>query len=233
MKKISLYLSAAFLSHSCWADNEWRVIATHATAMGIVLFVNLVFFSILYMSSIIKGKLQRTSLEKQVLDAQFDFLTKMLNRRGFERRFSEKKNLQGYLMIVDIDDFKFINDNYGHDIGDLILREVAARLRSALREEDLVARFGGEEFVIYTSLATKHSALELSQRLVSAVGRDGYSLPATDKQLSVTVSIGVAVIDGSILSTREQEVTQTPAYKIADNNLYKAKNLGKNRAVMN
>lgn len=217
-----------------YADSVWRPIATHATMLAMVLFINLVFFGGLYMLSIIKGKRHRAILESQVQEAQVDFLTQVLNRRGFERRISDKKQLQGYILIVDIDDFKRINDRYGHHSGDLILQNVATRLKDALREQDMIARFGGEEFVIYAALQNKQSAEELSRRLVAGISAEAYQIPCVEEPHSVTISVGVAsVLDSlNVSDVTSRKGILSSAFKIADSNLYKAKSLGKNQSVM-
>lgn len=86
-----------------------------------MLFINLLFFGVLYIPSIVKAKQRREVLENQVHEAQFDFLTQVLNRRGFEHRIADRRSLQGYILIVDIDDFKKSNDRYGHYGGDAVL----------------------------------------------------------------------------------------------------------------
>ena len=235
MSRWVVLLSAGLMSFSTNADSVWRPIATHATMLAMVLFINLVFLGGLYVLSIIKGKRHRAILETQIQEAQIDFLTQVLNRRGFERRIADKRQLQGYILIVDIDDFKRINDKYGHHAGDVILQNVAARLKEALREEDMIARFGGEEFVIYTALQNKQSAEELSRRLVTSISANKYHLTGVDEPLSVTISVGVASVLDSLnvsdVTTRKGVLSS--AFKSADSNLYKAKRLGKNQSVMN
>ena len=112
---------------------------------------------------------------------------------------------------------------------------MTARLKEALREEDMIARFGGEEFVIYAALQNKHSAQELSCRLVSAISANKYPLPGADEPLSVTISVGVAsVLDSlNVSDVTSRKGVLSSAFKIADSNLYKAKRLGKNQSVMN
>ena len=235
MSRWMVLLSGGPCSCTSYADSVWRPIATHATMLAMVMFINLVFLGGLYVLSIIKGKRHRALLESQAQEAQIDFLTQVLNRRGFERRIADKRQLQGYILIVDIDDFKRINDEYGHHSGDVVLQYVAARLKDALREEDMIARFGGEEFVIYAALKNKQSAEELSRRLVISISANSYQVPGVDEPLNVTISVGVAsVLDSpNVSDVTSRKGVLSSAFKIADSNLYKAKRLGKNQSVIN
>lgn len=235
MKRVLLVSCLGMVALRAQADSVWQPIATHVTMLSMVLFINLLFFGVLYVLSIVKGKRHREVLENQVHEAQFDFLTQVLNRRGFERRIADRRTLQGYILIVDIDDFKKINDRYGHHAGDAVLRDVAARLKDALREQDMIARFGGEEFVIYAALTDKTAAEELSQRLVSTVSAREYGIPGSSDVLSVTISVGVAsvLLSLNVADVNSRNGALSSAYRIADSNLYKAKRSGKNQSVIN
>ncbi len=219
---------------SCHADSSWRPIATHATMLAMILFINLVFLGGLYVLSIIKAARSDSQLVKQEQEAQFDFLTQVLNRRGFERRIADSQKLQGYILVVDIDDFKKINDGFGHQAGDYVLQKVAASIKGALREQDIIGRFGGEEFIIYAALEDKNAAEELSNRLVDTIGTQPYAVPGLKSSLRVTISVGVSSVHESINvsdKTTRKEVLSS-AFKTADSNLYEAKRAGKNQAVL-
>ncbi|GGF58418.1 GGDEF domain-containing protein [Alteromonas lipolytica] len=234
MKSNVLLAGFCLVSGSAAAESDWQPVATQATMLAMVLFINLVFFTVLYILSVIKAARHQADLTKEKQQAHYDFLTQVLNRRGFERRITQKQSLQGYILVVDIDDFKQINDRYGHPAGDSILQEVANRLSQSLRDQDIIARYGGEEFVIYASLASKQMAEELSHRLVNAINRLPYPLPDCTELLHVTVSVGVASVLAplNVADVNSRRGAIQSAFSIADSNLYKAKQQGKNQSVL-
>ena len=143
-----------------------------------------------------------------------DALTAVYNRPMFERR---RKKLYSYsLILLDIDNFKGINDAYGHDVGDEVLRGVAAALRTS--SGDRVYRVGGEEFAIILANCGADDAVKVAERLCATVR----SLRIIEGQ-PVTVSAGVAWAG----DPTEHEV----AYKHADKALYRAKSTGKDRVA--
>ena len=161
-----------------------------------------------------------TTLQQQAME---DPLTELPNRRGFADRLvvalADPEAGTG-LLILDLDDFKSVNDALGHQAGDELLQAVAARLRSAVRSTDTVARFGGDEFaVILTPCARADVATGLAQRLLD--GLDG-PISTERGQVSVSGSIGIALSD---LSGRQAE----DMLRDADLALYRAKSEGKHR----
>ena len=115
---------------------------------------------------------------------------------------------------------KKVNDTYGHLVGDELLRQSAARLKGALREEDIFARFGGEEFCIVLAETTVEAARICARRCLDAISGTPFSTAAGDIQC--TVSIGIA-------ETRQKSMTSKELIKLADDNLYQAKELGRNQ----
>lgn len=160
--------------------------------------------------------------------ARRDALTGLANRRAFEeaamREVSRARRADGSLAVValDIDHFKRVNDSYGHAAGDLVLAEVAARARRALRAEDLLARIGGEELAALLPGATLAAAAEVAERIRRAVCDT--TIPGAGVALEVTVSLGCAA-----LSVEEKEAA--PLLARADARLYDAKRSGRNRVV--
>ncbi|WP_414829471.1 GGDEF domain-containing protein [Alteromonas sp. H39] len=214
-----------FLPGTALAADPWRQIATHATMLAMVLSVNLIFFFLLFLVSAISNKRKRSALSTLTEQAYLDPLTKVLNRRGFERRLTHLQEQSGFLIVADIDDFKAINDSYGHDAGDRILSAVASRLRQALRPEDIVSRFGGEEFVVFCKTPHLEEASRLGNRLVQAIAERPFVLPEQGQQVTITISAGAS------------KLSDTPsaylgAYRNADKLLYKAKSSGKNQLVV-
>ena len=127
------------------------------------------------------------------------------------------------LMILDIDHFKAVNDNHGHDIGDAVLREFAARLRRNIRGVDLACRFGGEEFVVLMPDTDTAQAEAVAERVRQAMAEKAFDVGAP-RALSVTVSVGVSIRE-SLSDTPEGMI------KRADVALYRAKRAGRNRVI--
>ncbi|OLP58460.1 PleD family two-component system response regulator [Xaviernesmea oryzae] len=172
----------------------------------------------------------RASLRETIELAVIDGLTGLHNRRYLDthlRNLMARAIERGQplaLCITDIDRFKSVNDVYGHDVGDDVIREFARRIRSAVRGADLACRYGGEEFVLVLPDTTMPAAVQIAERLRRAVedvpvtiGREGISLP-------ITASMGLAVLHGP-------DDTPEAMLKRADTALYEAKNRGRNQVV--
>jgi len=140
----------------------------------------------------------------------FDYLTQ-------KTKVAYKQGEQLALIMIDIDNFKLINDTYGHLFGDQVIKEVSETIVRQTRNNDLVGRYGGEEFIVILSDTYKSTAIEIAERIRLSVENMVF-----DKFAKITVSLGVA------------ELTTSDAnflVNAADVNLYKAKNSGKNRVV--
>jgi two-component system, cell cycle response regulator len=127
-------------------------------------------------------------------------------------------------LVLDIDYFKSVNDTYGHDSGDDVLREFARRLRKAVRGIDLLARFGGEEFVVVMPETDMGTAYAVADRLRERIADIAFPIAGRTREIPVTVSIGLASVSSA---------TDTPEalLKRADEALYRAKREGRNRVV--
>ncbi|MEM0935530.1 MAG: GGDEF domain-containing protein [Pseudomonadota bacterium] len=150
--------------------------------------------------------------------ADRDPLTGLLNRRGLERSLAERhdKAERGAVMMMDLDHFKNVNDAFGHDVGDRVLRDLARLLRRQMRRPDLAARFGGEEFVVFLAGLGQDAALRVAERLRMAV-EDSLMVEGRPQ----TVSIGLALWPpGESFAT---------ILKRADMAVYAAKSAGRNR----
>ena len=160
--------------------------------------------------------------------AATDGLTGLFNRRYFDSAFArelarcDRSSSSLGLLLADIDHFKSFNDTYGHAMGDLVLKKVAGILSGALRKADVLARFGGEEFVILLPSVTARGALESAERLRQSVAGAGVHPGGPRKQ--VTVSIGAALFPTDASDSES-------LLKAADEALYEAKHLGRNRVV--
>jgi diguanylate cyclase (GGDEF)-like protein len=154
-----------------------------------------------------------------------DNLTQVSNRRHFddvaEREFSRARrfNRSLALLMVDVDFFKRINDNFGHLVGDAVLREVAQVLRARVRRDDTVARYGGEEFVVLLPETTQANAMSLARTLCSEVA--GRVIVYRGARIPVTVSVGCADVDAGDLAVSDLILR-------ADQRLYAAKDAGRN-----
>ena len=158
-----------------------------------------------------------------------DELTGLLNRRELDRimEYEQERALRfnGPLavLMIDVDHFKAVNDAHGHPAGDAVLREIARRLIAQVRNVDRVARWGGEEFAIVLVQTDRAAALEMAERIRSAVERDAI-LATQSLALNVTMSIGVAVLPDDARSS-------TGLLAAADKALYAAKAAGRNRVL--
>jgi len=172
----------------------------------------------------------RTSVKQTIELAVTDALTGLNNRRYldnhlnvlFNRSMARGKPLS--VLITDIDRFKQVNDTYGHDAGDEVLKEFANRIRSTVRGADLACRYGGEEFVIVMPDTSPEVAAAVAERLRASVESSGFTLKSTGEELKITASFGIASRLSSVL-------TPDQLMKQADLALYEAKNTGRNRVV--
>jgi len=161
--------------------------------------------------------------------ATTDALTGLINRRLFNLQLqgewsrARRHHSALCLALFDVDNFKKINDTYGHTVGDRILKELAALVAHNLRDSDIPARYGGEEFALILTETRQMEAAELMERIRMLIERHVFCLP--DNPLTVTVSIGVAQFDLKAHSRPEDLVGQ------ADAALYEAKHQGKNRVI--
>ncbi|MGR9238632.1 PleD family two-component system response regulator [Rhizobium leguminosarum bv. viciae] len=172
----------------------------------------------------------RASVKQTIELAVTDPLTGLYNRRYldnhlnvlFNRSMARGRPLS--VLITDIDRFKHVNDTYGHDGGDEVLREFANRVRSTIRGADLACRYGGEEFVVVMPDTSPEIAAAVAERLRAAIENAPFMLKHAGEALNVTASFGIASRITSVL-------TPDQLMKQADLALYEAKNTGRNRVV--
>ncbi len=166
--------------------------------------------------------LSRLQLVKDELEyqANHDTLTGILNRRSFIAGVADKTD--GVLISIDVDHFKRINDTYGHAAGDLALVQITEAISNAVRESDLFARLGGEEFAVFANDASYENAKDLAERIRLAVNAVDFS-PEEGVHHELSVSIG------SAFGSESKDFDAMVA--IADQRLYYAKENGRNRAI--
>ena len=163
-------------------------------------------------------------LELFIAEARTDIVTGLKNRRAFNeelsRLFAQRQRLGGHfsLMMIDIDDFKNLNDTHGHLSGDVVLRSVGHVLSTTLREMDIVCRYGGDEFVAICPGAKLQEAAVAAERVRQAVANATVSLKRGS--LQVTISLGVAEVTTA-------EIAESLIQR-ADDALFAAKHAGRN-----
>jgi two-component system cell cycle response regulator len=169
-------------------------------------------------------ELQRRLYESSTRDA----LTRAYNRKYLTERltaevaYSRRHKVRLAVILIDLDDFKAINDGYGHLAGDMVLRLVSAQMQRLIRVEDLLARYGGEEFIILARSTGKTEAVRLAERIRQAISE--LDIPLTERSIRTTLSIGVAS-----LADVAPEGGPTELVALSDARLYRAKADGKNR----
>ncbi len=159
--------------------------------------------------------------------AAFDSLSGLLNRRSLFHRISVEIERSIRLdvpltgLMVDIDHFKDVNDNHGHQCGDMVIREIGARLQGDLRKYDYAGRYGGEEFLVVLSNSTEQQAMSIAERFRRHM--EDAMVTCAGESIKVTVSIGVA--------RYRQGESQEAWIERADRAMYQAKQAGRNRIV--
>jgi diguanylate cyclase (GGDEF)-like protein len=178
------------------------------------------------------SKLRELALahERLTIFASTDPLTGVLNRSALlaviEQRLANKtpegETPRGALLILDADNFKSINDSYGHEQGDIALRLITGAVKSVLRQTDVVGRIGGEEFLVYLPEANQATADAVGERIRHAVSVTAFS--PSGKLHKLSVSVGGAVFD--------RQLPLSDLLRIADQQLYVAKQNGRNRVAV-
>ena len=169
------------------------------------------------------------NLQASIELALVDSLTGLYNRRYLEMHLAEmldqakSRSRPLTLMILDIDYFKAVNDTYGHDAGDEVLRAFAQRVKNVVRGADLACRLGGEEFVVVMPDTGMETAGRIAERVRSAVQDSNFETGQPDRQIPVTVSIGLA----QSLAEPDPDML----FRRADRALYRSKNEGRNRVT--
>lgn len=224
----ALFLSCKFLSYYTEPfyniDNPVIEFSLY-TFNSICTFLFLILFSLIYVFEIkwthAKLRHQNTILEQL---ANTDPLTGLYNRRSMQMFIDQamQSDLSFSLIMGDIDDFKKINDTYGHDFGDIALHDIAQIAVEQVGEHGYVCRWGGEELLILISNSTHDQTYQIAESIRQHV--EHHIFESSSKWIHCTLTLGVAIYQKGM--TVGETITQ------ADNNLYRGKHDGKNRVVM-
>jgi diguanylate cyclase (GGDEF)-like protein len=170
-------------------------------------------------------EIEAAALRSEVLT---DPLTELLNRRAFDQNLEhairqwERHRRAFVLLLGDVDHFKLINDRFGHPVGDEVLRQMAARIRTGLRKSDLAFRIGGEEFAVLLTETSLKAGADVADKLRRRIDEEPMVLPA-GQIIFPTMSFGVGGPDAH---------SPSALLALVDRALYQAKRLGRNRVVV-
>ncbi|MBU7007188.1 diguanylate cyclase [Phosphitispora fastidiosa] len=160
-----------------------------------------------------------------------DGLTGLYDHNYFLKNLSRlllkaiKKKTNLSLIMIDLNDFKYCNDKYGHTVGDVILKETADVLRHNVRNDDIIARYGGDEFVVILANASKELAFQIAERIRCEISRMIFTDPEENKTFGITASIGIATFPDDALTART-------LIDSADQAMYRVKRQVKNKSEM-
>lgn len=203
------------------ADEDVRTLANHFEKQQAQLV------KIMSISDVYQSQLRETTLKLELM-ARTDMLTELANRRDMSERLemesarSARSGQTFGVILFDIDNFKRVNDTYGHDAGDRVLISVAETFRAVLRGSDVCARWGGEEFLILCPETDLEQTRAVAEKCRQAVERREF--PQGLEFLRITISGGVS-------ATRQPQYTWERMLRDADTALYEAKNSGKNKVI--
>jgi diguanylate cyclase (GGDEF)-like protein len=215
---LSTYRLFTFVQGEIWFPKEISVNIMTLTSLCFVLWIN---FTIVFLT--------HDLLNREIHEFSYtDFLTTLPNRRRIDEQLAfysemKKRNLLSFaVVLLDVDDFKLINDKYGHDIGDEVLHDFGIVLSKSIRTIDFAGRWGGDEFVVLIQGQTKKDISKMTERLMNDIQNNKYS----SHTLKVTISAGIIFVDES-----HECINCNELIALADERLYKAKRSGKNSIV--
>ena len=221
---VFILLMIAYDGIGHWQSGQWNEMSFIRLTMASLI---LVFISYVNEVSLTNAKYDaKMALDELHKLSTIDELTQISNRRHINQALSQSiqsANRHGYslsLVLFDIDNFKKINDEYGHLVGDCVLLETATVLRESIRKTDLFGRWGGEEFLIILPNEDKESAYQFSEKLRQTIEKTSLTKGPTH----ITCSFGVAQLQNNMSAEQLVELT--------DQALYKAKHAGKNQVVV-
>ncbi len=212
-----------------YATNEQILLSNRVngiTAVGLGFLLSIIIWNYNYTNIVQKRRIEKQQKQMEKM-AYYDLLTDLPNRRFFYQLFQKEISLikrHGYeavVMIMDVDNFKEINDTYGHPTGDNVLKQLADLLKNNVRESDTVSRFGGEEFIIMLPNTSLEQGCAFAERLRTTIMNNEFTVDSN--KFRVTSSFGVCLIN------REKILSLEECYHLVDKALYLAKQKGKNK----
>jgi len=219
-EKYAINMSPSYVYVSTSIEDATLVIyAENAYVKGVFSYKDLNVLR-LYVDSVV-GILMKVRLgETALVDVLTGVYSRwyLLKRLGDEVNRYMRKRIPLSVLFIDIDDFKRVNDTYGHDVGDKVLAEVGRIIKEQIRIVDIPGRYGGEEFVVVLPDTDEEGAYVVAERIRKAIENMKCSVP-------ITVSIGVATLS-------EEFVSGETLLRRADMAMYRAKSMGKNRVVV-
>jgi len=219
-----------------WWQTTWAlVLAVVLLGLAVYLLLRLRFRALEAVNKRLDEEVQIRTRELEQANAQLlrqsqtDPLTGLLNRRGFSECFLQTQQLLAQrneaiaLVLLDVDYFKQVNDRYGHDVGDEVLRRIASILQQRLRKDDFIGRWGGEEFILLLPNTDAESAVRVCEALRKAIAE--MLIEVQGQQLAVTATFGVT-------AQADAKVGLEQLLKHADDALYQGKSSGRNQVVI-
>ncbi len=220
-----IWISAIYISRPLWQlASTVKAFDNHASTIEELKEIKPWYFEASHLkSSFLKAfNIVSSTIDKLHSDSMTDAMTGLLNRRGLEKAVENLRanNVSFSLLALDIDYFKKVNDTFGHDAGDALLKEVAQLMKVQARDLDIVCRSGGEEFMIFLANTELNQAFEVAERVRKSMETHNFAVVS-----SITISIGVSHWAGQPQSIES-------VMKEADKALYKAKENGRNRTEL-
>jgi diguanylate cyclase (GGDEF)-like protein len=224
--------SAARPADSMSRAQRLRLLATTLAAVAAAALAGVGF--IMYRRSQDKSE-RLAQLNRELNDhARRDPLTRLQNRRAFLDKMDDRaesmplnRTATDCITLMNIDNFRLVNDRLGHDVGDAVLAEIGRRLHKVVRDTDMLVRWGGEEFLVFSPNAHPHQMRIMLERVMGAVGST--PVQVDDQSISVTISAGLAYMP--FAGIPEAEFDWQKVVSLADKALHYAKQKGRNRAV--
>ncbi|HIP27611.1 MAG TPA: GGDEF domain-containing protein [Sulfurovum sp.] len=221
---ISFFLILAFIILFVPAELPFKSQYPHDFKVRVILsFLLITFLSAMYEYNNAKSLYAMRILKEELeYSSTRDHLTSLYNRRGYEKYIQSIENPKGIILMCDMDLFKKVKDNYGHEAGDFVLQEVAKKIQSILRKDDLGVRWGGEEFFIFLPHTSLEEGALVAEKIRTSV--ESLSLIYNGHPIESTLSIGVEEVNDTL--------SLIVGISHADNAMYQAKKAGRNSTVI-